>query len=367
VIDQALESCRLRCPWNTCSSDCARSAFAIRLHQAIAALLLITLAAFTGCVSRPEESVVTYSAADREYAKPILAAFARRNQPLEVLPQFDVESTKTVGLVTRIESESGRPRCDVFWNNEIMHTLRLEKAGLLQRIRWDVPASWPKHMRSQSDQWMGIAARARILIVNRDRLPQASERPTSVYDLADAKWAGNCGIAAPHFGTTATHFTVLREQLGEQKALEFFRAVKANATVLSGNKQVAQAVSSGQLAFGLTDTDDALLEIDAGLPVEIIYPDQAPGQPGTLQIPNTVAVLKGAPHPVAAALLANFLVSEDTEGRLAMGPSGQFPIRPEHGTPSRAASSTPVRWMDADFEAAAELWPNLSQTLREIY
>lgn len=331
------------------------------------ALSLFSIACSIGCVSRSEESVVIYSAADREYAKPILAAFARRNEPVEVLPQFDVESTKTVGLVTRIESESSRPRCDVFWNNEIMHTLRLEKAGLLKRISWDVPASWPKHMRSKNDQWIGLAARARILIINRDLLPESAKRPSSVSDLADPKWAGKCAVAAPHFGTTATHFTVLFEQLGEKKAIEFFDAVKANATVLSGNKQVAQAVSSGQLAFGLTDTDDALLEIDAGLPVDIIFPDQAPGQPGTLQIPNTIAVLKGAPHPVAAAALANFLVSEDTEGRLAMGPSGQFPIRPQHPQPSRAASKAPVRWMDADFEAAAELWPELSVKLREIY
>ncbi len=325
------------------------------------------LLACCGCVRQPENGVVIYSAADREYAQPILAAFARRHAGIEVLPQFDVESTKTVGLVTRIESESGRPRCDVFWNNEILHTLRLEEAGLLQSITWDIPGDWPANMLGRNRTWVGMAARARVLLVNRELLPDPSARPQSVADLADAKWAGKCGLALPLFGTTATHFTVLRELLGADKADQLFRDIKSNAIVLAGNKQVAQAVSSGQLAFGLTDTDDALIEIDAGLPVEIIYPDQLPHQLGALRIPNTVAVIAGGPHPRTAAQLANYLVSEDTEGRLAMGSSGQFPIRPEHPQPSRAQGEALVRWMEVDFRQAAAAWDAAQAKLRQIF
>lgn len=338
----------------------------------VSSLLSLGMLCAAGCVRQPEDAVVIYSAADREYAEPILAAFSRRNDGTEVQPVFDVESTKTVGLVTRIESESDRPRCDVLWNNEIMHTLRLERAGLLQPISWEVPGSWPDEMRSADGNWLGIAARARVLIVNRELLPDASAWPDSVEDLADQQWRDRCGLALPLFGTTATHFAVLDSKLGQAKAAELFSGIEQNAVVLSGNKQVAQAVSSGQLAFGLTDTDDALIEIDAGLPVEIVFPDQQPGQMGTLRIPNTVAVIRGGPHPVAAAALANYLVSEDTEGRLAMGPSGQFPIRPQHPQVSRAEQITgkkpgALRWMDADFETAAERWTELSVELQSAF
>lgn len=330
-------------------------------------LLLLTAICCLGCVRRPEDSVVIYSAADREYAAPILAAFGRRNTGVEVTPVFDVESTKTVGLANRLESEASRPRCDVFWNNEIMHTLRLEKAGLLAPIRWDIPSDWPADMKSPDDAWLGFAARARVLIVNRELLPEDAARPKSVLDLVDPKWKGKCGFALPLFGTTATHFAVLEQMLGPEKAAEFFRAAKENAVVVSGNKQVALAVSSGQLAFGLTDTDDALIEIDSGLPVEIIFPDQQDGGLGALRIPNTIAVIKNGPHPVAAAALANYLVSEDTEGRLAMGPSGQFPMRPQHPQKSRAQKDQSIRWTQADFLAAAERWPTLSEELRTIF
>ncbi|MBX3421278.1 MAG: extracellular solute-binding protein [Pirellulaceae bacterium] len=325
-----------------------------------------------GCVPQPENAVVLYSAADREYAQPILDAFERRAEGIEIVRQFDIESTKTVGLANRIVAEAQRPQCDVFWNNEIMHTLSLESKGLLQPIDWEIPHDWPAEMRSRSGHWVGVAARARVLIVNRQVLADVAQWPNSVLELGDAKWSGKCGVALPLFGTTATHFTVLYDQLGVERAEQFFQQVADNAVVLSGNKQVALQVAAGKLAWGLTDTDDALLEIDAGLPVNIVYPDQLPHQLGTLRIPNTVAVVAGGPHPVAAVKLANYLVSEDTEGRLAMGASGQFPIRPGHSQLSRAQFSRDgqrllIRWMAANFESAASRWPESSQRLQQIF
>ncbi|MFM7976780.1 MAG: hypothetical protein ACKO8U_17055, partial [Pirellula sp.] len=101
-----------------------------------------------GCVQRSESSATIYCAADREFAVPILDAFERANfkegkssdpQSDQVVRVFDVEASKTLGLVTRIEQESSLPKCDVFWNNEIMHTIRLQKAGLLEPRRWSIP------------------------------------------------------------------------------------------------------------------------------------------------------------------------------------------------------------------------------------
>lgn len=340
--------------------------------RSAATLLLPAVCLFAGCVRQPEKSVVLYSAADREYAQPILASFERKSQGIEVVPQFDVESTKTVGLANRIDSEAKQPRADVFWNNEIIHTLSLEKKGLLQPITWDIPSDWPKDMRSASGSWVGIAARARVILVNKELLPNVADRPNSVMDLANAKWHKRCGLAKPLFGTTATHFTVLMNRLGEQKSEEFFQQVSQNAVVLSGNKQVALQVAAGQLAWGLTDTDDALIEIDSGMPVEIIFPDQQPGQLGTLRIPNTIAVINNSPNPVAASMLANFLVSADTEGRLAMGSSGQIPIRPGHPQESRTqvdqlGKRRLIRWMEVDFEAAAANWLRASEKLETIF
>ncbi len=330
------------------------------------AILLVVCAA--GCVSRAESDVVVYSALDQEFAAPILDAFERHtDHETGVIPKFDVESTKTVGLVSRIIAEEEKPVCDLFWNNEIIHTVRLQKLGLLQSRDWNVEPGWPTDMIASDGTWCGFAARARVLIVNTDLLQDSDSYPRSVAELVDPRWAKNCAMARPLFGTTATHFAVLRETNGRQEVIEQLKQIRDNAVILSGNKQVALAVAAGEIAWGLTDTDDAIIEKDAGRPVAIIFPDQLPDQPGTLRIPNTIAVIKNAPHTVAAGRLADFLVRPEIEDRLAMGDSSQLPISRKSKFPPRVLPEQPIRWMRVNFEDAANDWEDWSDELKKIF
>ncbi len=322
----------------------------------MSAAAIVSLA-FAGCVPKAESDVVVYSALDEQFATPIFDAYDRSvDYKTGIIAKFDVESTKTVGLVNQIIAEQNSPVCDLFWNNEIMHTVRLQKLGLLKPRKWAVAAGWPSDMIASDGTWCGFASRARVLLINTDLIDSKENYPQSVRDLVDPKWKNNCAMARPLFGTTATHFAVLREREGHDETIEFLQEIRDNAVVLSGNKQVAMAVASGQVAWGLTDTDDAIIEKDRRGPVAIVFPDQQPDQPGTLRIPNTLAILKDAPHPVAAESVADYLVSADTEDRLAMGDSSQLPISHESEYTPRVMPREPVRWMKVDFEAAADGW-----------
>jgi iron(III) transport system substrate-binding protein len=318
-----------------------------------------------GCWRASDHEVVVYSALDAEFAQPILTQYASE-QGVDVRPNFDIESTKTVGLVTRIVQEQAHPRCDVFWNNEILHTLRLEKQGLLLPYASPAAAALPENYRSPRGCWYGFAARARVLIVNTQRVPKDA-LPRSIEDLIDPQWQDQVAIAKPLFGTTATHASVLFAHWGVARAQDYFRRLKANARVLSGNKQVAIAVGRGDVAFGLTDTDDAIIEKETGRPVEIVYPDQQAGGIGTLFIPNTVAIIRGGPHPEQARALVDYLLSAPVETQLAQCASAQFPVNPQVTARSRAASADDVRWMPVDFAAAAEQWEMAATFLRDLF
>lgn len=345
-------------------SSCSRIARCARLLS----VAVIGLGGTVGCVPKAERDVVVYSALDQEFAQPILNAYERTtDHDTGVIGKFDVESTKTVGLVNLILAEDKSPVCDVFWNNEIMHTVRLQKLGLLEPRDWNVDSAYPPDMIASDGTWCGFAARARVLIVNKKRLPDPAMYPSSVAELADPKWAGDCAMARPLFGTTATHFAVLREVQGDAETIEQLTAIRNNAKILSGNKQVALAVSSGTVAWGLTDTDDAIIEKDQGFPVAIVFPDQASDQLGTLRIPNTIAVLKNAPHPIAAGRLADYLVTPETEDRLAMGDSSQMPISRGSKFPPRVLPASPVRWMRAPFEDAADDWQDWASRVQAIF
>ena len=92
------------------------------------------------------QPIVVYAALDREFSEPILKAFEQQTG-IEVRAVYDTEAAKTVGLVNRIRAEKNRPRCDVFWNNEIVNTIRLKQEGLLQPCRPPQAVNYPAEFK----------------------------------------------------------------------------------------------------------------------------------------------------------------------------------------------------------------------------
>lgn len=334
------------------------------------------IAAISGCggtgsysdARKPADGeVVVYTSLDKGFSGPVLDAYTRA-KGIRVLPKFDAESTKTVGLTNLLVSEAARPRCDLFWNNEILNTLRLKKKGLLAPFHPSNARDYPEAFRDKEGMWYGFAARARIILVNTKLVPEG-DRPKSIKDLVDARWKGKFAIAKPLFGTTATHAACLFAAWGDDDARRYFKDLKANEVqVLSGNKQVAQAVGSGQVSFGMTDTDDAMEEIAAGSPVAIVYPDREEGGIGTLFIPNTLGVIKGGPHAATSAeALADFLLSPEVESMLAAGPSALIPLNSKTTGTARVETPKTVNAMKVDFEKAADLWDKVAAFLADEF
>jgi iron(III) transport system substrate-binding protein len=325
-----------------------------------------------GCSRRGGPSrVVLYCAQDREFAAGILTDF-RASAGLDVATKFDTEAQKSVSLFEEIKGEQDRPRCDVFWNNEVLNTVRLRRAGLLEPITADA-GEYPVWTRPDHRLWRAFAARPRVLIVNTSLVP-AAERPTSMMDLAARKWAGRLAMAKPQFGTTATQAACLFDVLGEDAAKSLYRGLRANdVAVMPGNKPVAQAVADGRYAVGLTDSDDAIGEIDAGRPVTLILPDRHghPNHPrlGTLLIPNTVAVIRGGPNPAEAQVLVRELLTPATEQRLAEWGGWQVPLNKAVKAKLHLALEgvSGAKPMAVDWEKAADCWDVAQAFLREEF
>lgn len=167
--------------------------------------------------------------------------------------------------------------------------------------------------------------RARVLVVN-THLVSDDSFPGGIEDLSHPQWKGKTAIADPHFGTTGTHFAALASQWGRLPFQHWLERLKANdVQVLPGNAQVRDKVASGELAFGLTDTDDANAAILDEKPVRMVIPDQQTGW-GVFVIPNTAALIEGAPNPENGRRLIDFLLSPEVEEMLARGRGAQIPL-----------------------------------------
>jgi iron(III) transport system substrate-binding protein len=322
-----------------------------------------------GCGSKPR--VVLYCAQDREFAEEILDEFTRRTG-VTVAPKFDTEATKSVSLARELEQEKARPRCDVHWNNEILTTILLQRQGLLEAYASPAAEPYPATARAKDNSWHAFAQRARILVVNTNLVPEG-QRPKSLLDLTAARWKGRVALAKPNHGTSATQAACLFEVLGPDAAKDYYRALRSNdVQIVSGNKQVAEGVSAGQYAVGITDTDDAIAEVEAGKPLAILFPDRdrpADDRMGTLFIPNTVAVIHGCPDPEHARQLVDYLLSPAVETKLAEAASHQIPMNPTVNArlPKEIETPKTVKAMQVDFDKAADLWEEVQTFLRNEF
>jgi iron(III) transport system substrate-binding protein len=248
-----------------------------------------------------------------------------------------------------------------------VNTIRLKEEGLLEKYHPKAAEAFAATFKDADGYWSGFAARARVILVNTN-IVQAGDEPDSIYSLADPAWKGKTGIAKPLFGTTATHASCLFAKLGEEEARKFFELLKNNdVQIQSGNKSVALAVSAGRLAFGLTDTDDAIIEVESGRPVKIVYPDSGAGQLGLLFIPNTLSLIRNAPHADEGKRLIEYLLSPEVEAALAEAGSAQIPLNPGVKTQTRVKTPADVVAMDVDFSKAAEEFSKAATYIEDFF
>lgn len=332
----------------------------IHLVTACAATLFLA----HGCAREKAPAVVVYTALDEMYSQPILAAFTEQTG-IRVLPVYDTEASKTTGMVSRLIAERDRPRADVFWNNETAQTIILKNKGILEAYHSPSAESIPDTFKDPEGFWTGFAARGRVIIYNTDLV---KEPPSSIRDLLKPEWAGRAAIANPLFGTTATHAAALFAAWGDNEAKAFFQGLKDNQiAILAGNATVRDHVASGEYAWGLTDTDDANGAVEDGRPAKWVYPDQGPDGLGTLVIPNTVALVKGAPHPDAAQKLIDYLLSPQVEEALSKMRSIQIPLNPNVVASERVPKVSDTRTMAITFDEIAARMESTAVFVKEEF
>ncbi len=288
-------------------------------------LLSLTLASCSS--TNVQREVVIYTSVDQVFSEPILKAFEEQTG-IRVLPVYDVEAAKTTGMVNRLIAERNNPQADVFWSGEFAQTILLKEQGLLSPYRSPNAADIPSHYMDPEGYWSSVGGRARVIIVNTDLVAEA-EMPSSIFDFLDPTYpADQIGIAYPLFGTTSTHAAALYAFLSPEDGKAFFEQLhERGIRIVDGNSVVRDLVASGQMAFGLTDTDDACGALERGAPVRIIFPDQGSGSIGTLIIPNTIGLIAGSPNSEVGKELIDYLLSTEVEEAMILSGWNHIALR----------------------------------------
>lgn len=284
--------------------------------------------------------VMIYFSVDEPYATPLLKAFEEETG-IKVKYQTDTEATKTAALVERIEAEKDHPKADVYWGNEIFHTLNLKEKGIFQAYKpttaEDVPAKW----RDKENMYTCLGLRAReIVISTRPEFQGVVGQIHGLVDLGNPALKDKVAVCHPAFGTASGHFAAMYELWGEEKYVTVMKSWKANnMKLLGGNSAVVDQVAAGNLAAGPTDNDDVDNAKAEDQLVNGIVPDQGPNDSGTLLIPGTVSLVNGAPNAENGKKLIDFLMRPENEKKLIEGRYLAYSVR----------DTSKVKAMDVDY------------------
>jgi len=184
-------------------------------------------------------------------------------------------------------------------------TARFDSPYIADIPSWGVPA----HRMWVADRLDFFVVAFNTGKVKREELPKTYE------GFLDPKWKGRIGLEA----TDQEWLAGLAKQWGEKRALEFFRRLAAmRPDVRRGHVLLSEMVSAGEVPVSLTNyatNADSMNRRDKPI-------DWLPVEP-VIGRPQALGLAASAPHPNAALLFADFVLSP--EGQQLFNSMGRFP------------------------------------------
>ena len=316
-----------------------------------------------GCAQNDSNEVVVYVSEDQVFSEPILKDF-ETDTGIRVKAVYDTEETKSTGVMNRLIAEKGNPQADVYWANEPIRAIVLKQKGISEKYYSTNSDGIPANFKDPQGYWTGFSARARVLVVSGEGL--INQTPTSIFAYTDKRWGGKGVVANPLFGTTTSWVAALFTTWGEDIAGSFMEKMKQNGTKMStSNGESTMLVANKEFVFSLVDSDDATNAIRDGKPVRQVYPDQEKGGLGCLVLPNAAVLIKGGPNPANGRKFIDYVLSPQTERKLAFADCAQIPLHEGVETPDDVIKIEEIRSMQVDFETVAKKLQEIQPYLKE--
>ena len=199
------------------------------------------------------------------------------------------------------EAQAGRHDVDVVHNPspemEALHNEHLLRAARSPYVADLLKGTVPAH-----GEWVPLRVYVFVQAYNTQAVKR-EELPKRWEDLLDPRWKGKLGIE----GKEQEWFATFVREMGSERAFGLFRDVvaKNGLSVRQGNSLLLNMVISGEVPFALTMYSYLVDQAkQKGAPVDYI------ALKPTIAYTDGVGVLQRAPHPNAAMLFYDFLLSD---------------------------------------------------------
>jgi len=305
--------------------------------------------------ARKEGKVVWYSSTPIALAQKIATAFEDKYGIKVEL--FRSGGSAILGRYMQ-ERKARRNDADVLTASDPVAYAALAKEGAFVAFNPDGYEHIPADLRDPDGYY--IAQRLNVIsIYGRTDIIPADQLPKSWDALLDPKYKGKLVMSNPSF--TVLQLAVVASMV-KLRGWEYYEKMQANdVMIVKGGQQINDMVNRGERPIaGGTDGSYAIDGIKAGRPIENIIPAE-----GTFIVPAPTAVIKGSPHPEAAKLLAEFMISKEVQGYFPE--EGNYAARDDIVPPAGSAALKDIKTLPIAYDYMSKSSSEIKKKFNEIF
>jgi iron(III) transport system substrate-binding protein len=317
-------------------------------------VFVLVIASFVACkrVERNERpKLVLYCSAQIEWCQLMAAEFERSTG-------IHVSMTRKSSGETYAEvwAERRNPKGDVWWGGTGDAHIQAAEVKLTEPYVSPRAAElhdWAKDpVGDGAHRTTGIYLGALGFAYNTDWIRRKGlPGPKTWKDLADPIYRGEIQVANPNSsGTAYTMLATILELYGEEDGWTYLRRLHQNVNqyTKSGASPMS-AVARGETGIGISFLHDAVTQKAAGLPVEVVVPEEGTG----FEI-GCVSIIHGARHPENAKRFLDWSLSKEAEELGAKAAAYQWPSNVHAAPPPGAPNVAALKLLRYDYPKYAK-------------
>ncbi len=264
--------------------------------------------------AKKENALVWYLSASIEDARAIFVAFNKK-YPFLKTEFFRAGSARLFNRIVN-EARAGKVLFDVVAVRGL-ETQQLLKAGLLQPYLSPEGAAYPAGFKDAQGYWVDYFDAYNVIGYN-TQLVARDRAPKSWGDLLEPRWKNRIALDEENY----SWYGALTLKWGKEKTQRYMRALaRQNVQLRSGQTLIAQLVAAGEFSAAMVLAHRIEKMKEQGAPVEWV----TTLDPVTASL-HPIAIAAKAPHPNAAKLFIDFILS--VEGQRLLLSIDRTPARP---------------------------------------
>jgi len=282
--------------------------------------------------AKREGEVVWYTSMNVSDADAVLKPFRQRRPFLEI--SFVRATSDRIRNHILGDAADGRANWDVV-AFRLFDVAALMRQGLLAQYRSpETETGFPPGTVDPEGRWTAIFLHEYVIGYN-TRLVKPADVPKSWQDLLAPRWAGRFAFDEGD----VEWYAAMLDYWGAEKGAAFMHALgQQKPRRMRGHQALARQLAAGEFPLALVYSSDIEAPRLADSPAQSVK-----NLDPVILAPTAVAISRKAPHPAAARLLVDYLLSQ--EGQQAIRSRNRAAVRTDV-QPVKARTSTHIHPLD---------------------